>query len=232
MIATFATQNYWPHLYLLLLSYDFFNEGNAVVYLMGWKQDAVRKITETFPSNVYIQKNISIEEKKRVADDRRANSLVRKKPSLILETYNSFDASFLWIDADSIVTGDLSPLTDQLDKYDMMATYRPSYKEYAKFAVAVLGFGKNEKGKAVLKEYAYEAAVSKGYNNWYFDQISLYHVYKKIPEINLYRLSEREHSIKCSEGSLIISKREKMGHKEFIDILRSKGVRIGETYAL
>jgi len=227
MIVTFATENYVDYLSMLLSSFGFYNEDKAaIIYCMGWSTDMVKKAQIVYPEYKFIEKSITDSQKKRVSENRRCNKLVRIKPSLVKEVYDNTEEKFLWIDADSLVLKTIDPLLNILDKYDLICTHRSHYPKYARFAVAVLGFGRTDRGKKILDRYASVSKLHQGHKNWYFDQCALNDVVEEFPGLSLHALTGSEHNIHRNPNCIVLSNRMELGVKGLTNIMRNNNVPI------
>jgi len=227
MIVTFATENYKNYLLMLLDSYFYFNKNKrAEIFLVAWSDFESDKIRSKYSKAVF--HNISADEsvKNRVSRGKRVGDILKKKPQIILDVYKRTEEPFLWIDADSLVLSDLTPLLVKLqgEAVDLMCTHRENHsKEHAKFAVAVLGFGTHSSGEALLEEYVEETNCCEGVKGWFHEQLALQRVFARVKP-NLYPLSEKEHSIRRTKNTLIFSRRVNFEYNKMRELLKDRGV--------
>lgn len=101
-----------------------------------------------------------------------------------------------------------------------------------KFAVGVIAFGLSEDieqqeiNTNFIKSYLKHCDTTAGYNDWFYDQTSLYETYSEYEDhIKLYSLAENEHSINDTLETIIYSRR--LANKKTLrNILNSNNIKL------
>lgn len=236
MIVTFATENYSDYLLMLLDSYFYFNRNKkAKVYLIEWTKKSFSNISKQYPDVSFEDVKAGDVVRKKASKNKRSGEVLKIKPELIYNFYKETNEPFLWVDADSLILNDISPLLEKLsDKsIDLMCTHRPNHHlDHAKFAVAVLGFGNHKNGRKFLEEYVSSTRKCEGVKNWFHEQLSLYIAFSKSSP-KLYPLKESEHSIRKNENTIVFSRRIGFEYEKMKDLLIKKGVySLGKLHKL
>ena len=120
------------------------------------------------------------------------------------------DSAALWIDADSLVTGDLgiinSKITDQ--DYDVVCTRRKHRTlEHEIFALGVLGFSNSLVSREFTESFYNKMMTSGGVEGWFHDQLEFFRTFEE-KKPRHYSLRNFEHSLKGVKESIVYSRRE------------------------
>ncbi len=221
LVVTLATENYSNNVNYLLASIKNTNPNVIViVYYIGWKSVLLLQFKTCYPN--YYFREIKM-------DNYVKGDIIKLKVKLQLDIYLEFTYGFIWIDADSVVLANLDKLFNLIPNYTLSCYYRPDENYYMKFAVGCIIFGKcnNDKQKVNLEfinKYYENSLVTTGYNNWFYDQSSLFETYTEFKDkIKLYEFKENEHSINDTIDTIIYSRRTDNKHK-LSDILRMKKI--------
>jgi hypothetical protein len=200
MVVTLATEDYSKSMNYLLSSLKQTNPNlRVLVYYIGWRESLLEQFTS-------IYSNYQFEEIK--LDDYIKGDILKLKVKLQKDTYFKYRVPYLWIDADSVVLKNLNILFDQLKTHNLLCYYRPNEVTYMKFAVGVIGFGIDDKSARFLNAYSKQCTLTKGHNDWFYDQSALWEVYKTMEKaLKLYPLKEHEHSINDTHDTIIYSRR-------------------------
>jgi hypothetical protein len=86
----------------------------------------------------------------------------------MLSKFWSPERHLLWVDADTIIRGDISELEIFLDDHAACAVHTPEMGQpgtYAYWLISTVGVSKNPEGRAFLD--AWEAEQKRIYNEWY-----------------------------------------------------------------
>lgn len=224
MVVTLATENYANNLNYLLSSIRYTNPGVMVmVYCVRWRNVLLNQFKIAYPK--YHFEDYSFRENYVKGD------IIRLKVKIQKHVYTKFTNGYIWIDADSIVLGNLNKLFDLIPKYTLSCYHRPEENYYMSFAVGVIIFGKmndNNDGQKLnlefVNKYYENSVITEGFNGWFYDQTSLHDVYELYKDkIKMYPLSESEHSINDTLDTIIYSRRVDNKYK-LIEILRSRGI--------
>lgn len=220
MIVTLATENYTNNLNYLLSSIKHTNPSYLVlVYCVGWSNMLLNQFKICYPNYYFKEINIGNYVK---------GDIIRLKVKLQYETYIKYSFGFLWIDADSIVLKKLDILFNLMQTHTLVCYYRPEEQYHMKFAVGIIMFGKNvddnENNLNFIKTYYENSITTEGYNNWFYDQTSLYDTYMKFGDrCKLYELGENEHSINDTIDTIVFSRRTNNKNK-LMDLLKMKKI--------
>jgi len=218
MIITCATDNYSHYINLLFKSYRKSNPNKpAKCFCIGWDQSKLKDYRSKYPEYEFIYRWIPLKSRNNIGKAVRDGAILKIKTQLIEESwYNT--SKFLWIDADSIILKDISPILEKLDKYDFICTYRPRQKENAKFLASVMGFSsRSERFINDFSNYIEEKELK-----WFYDQLALWYSYtKNKKEIKLYALSNDEHSIHQNEDAIILDRRKNMPLERMIELVEN-----------
>lgn len=224
LVITLATDTYANSLNYLLISIKYTNPYQMViVYYIDWSDNLLNDFKKYYP-------NFYFEEIK--LGEYTKGDIIKLKVQVQKKAYFTYRLPFIWIDADSIVLKSLEPLFDKIDKYNLICYYRPEENYYMKFAVGVIGFGRSnnneiqELNEKIINSYYDNSLITEGYNNWFYDQTSLYDtylLYEKV--IQLYKLGEHEHSINDTPDTIIYSRRPN-NKIQISDILIHNGLNI------
>jgi hypothetical protein len=227
MIVSFSTENYRQWLCSLLASYKFSNpEGKAMIFCVGWHKEIIQSFEKHYPGYRFIDYPMSKQIAHDVRAGQRSGELLRLKPYLLMKTYEKVRPQpVLWVDADTLILKNIQPLLDVLksDKYDFMTMYRSAKKSaYERFNVTALGFCLTEAGHTFLKLYNKLTQVSKGYENWFQEQLSLYEAFDQSEvKPRLYMMSDLESSLEGNPDSIIVSRRNTVNIRK---IAKDKGI--------
>lgn len=203
MVVTLATENYSKSMNYLLSSLQHTNPGlRVLVYYVDWRESLLEQFTEAYP-------NYQFEEI--VMNKYTKGDILKLKVKLQHDTYFKYKIPYIWIDADSVVLKNMNTLFDKLMTHGLVCYHRPNEHDYMKFAVGVIGFGINKDkdnniNEEFLKAYYKQCSVTKGHNDWFYDQSALWETYTNT-KISLYQLKENEHSIKDTPNTIIYSRR-------------------------
>lgn len=220
MVVTLATENYTNNLNYLLSSIKHTNPSCLVlVYCVGWSNMLLNQFKICYPNYYFKEINIGNYVK---------GDIIRLKVKLQWETYNKYSFGYLWIDADSVVLKKLDKIFDLMDKYTLVCYYRPEENHHMKFAVGIIMFCKNimdnRNNVEFLERYYENSIVTEGYNDWFYDQTSLYDTYVEFGDrCKLYELGESEHSINDTVDTIVFSRRTNNKNK-LMDLLKSRGI--------
>jgi hypothetical protein len=206
-ILTLATEDYTKPLNYLLSSIRHSNPTLTVVaILVNCRDKLVQDFSDHYPRYRFINYKIS--------PDYRKGTILKLKVKFQRYFFKKYEKPFIWIDADSIVLKSLNKLLYNLWEYNMMVYTRfNDENDFMKFAVGVIGFGMGkdiEATKNLLDAYYDEVQVTKGVNNWFYDQTALWDVYQNIKQtLKLFELKETDHTLDCNNNSTIVSRRRK-----------------------
>ena len=224
LIVTLATEDYSNNMNYLLSSIKHTNPNQSVlVFYVGWRDELINEFIKYYPT--YHFEEIKLNNYKK--DD-----IIKLKVKLQHDIYFKFRLPFVWIDADSIVLRDLSPLFDKIKHNTLICYYRPNEPFYMKFAVGVIAFGlcddeeQQEINENFIKSYFEHCNTTLGHNDWFYDQTSLHETYNDYEDkIKLYCLSENEHSINDTTDTIVYSRR--LNNKKTLrDILSSFNIKL------
>lgn len=202
MIVTFASKNYAHYLDLLLKSYRKSNPGKkAKVYLIMTEEDFKQYKSDKFIEYHWIPAHESLNMTENSAGVIR--SILRLKTTLILIELLLHSDKFLWVDADSVILKDISPLLDKIGEYDFLCTHRP-WKDnpQQRLAAAVLAFSNKPHVIKFLAKSTLD--VWSHWEGWWSEQLHIYNNITK--QIKHYELSEKEHSIKNNHKAIIVAR--------------------------
>ena len=224
LIVTLATENYSNNLNYLLSSIKCTNPNvNVLVYCVGWRNFLLSQFKTIYPNYYFREYTL---------DNWVKGDIIKLKVKIQRDVYLEFDYNFVWIDADSIVLGNLDKLFKLIPNYGLICYYRPDNEYYMKFAVGVIAYGKskNEEIQKMNLEF-----INTYYNNslvvvqkdgWFGDQISLYETWVQFKDkIKLYELNENEHSINDTLNTIVYSRRIDNKHR-LHEILKMKNIII------
>lgn len=205
-ILTVATEDYANNLNLLLSSLKHTNpDKQVIVYCVEWRLSLIDSFKILYPKYIFIEYQMNTYNK---------SDIIKLKVKLQYEFYFKYQLPFLWIDADSIVIRNLDSLFDKIRHNTLICYYRPNENPHMKFAVAVIGFGRNpdyniqKLNDEFLQMYYEKSLTTEGHNDWFHDQTSLYETYDMYKDlIKLYKLGEHEHSINDTHNTMIYSRR-------------------------
>ena len=224
LVVTIATEDYSNNMNYLLGSLKHTNPNvMVIVYYIGWRDALIIDFKRNYPN--YYFEEIKYE-------NYTKSDIIKLKVKLQHDTYFKYKLQFIWIDADSIVLQNLNELFDKTKEYNLICYYRPNEEFYMKFAVGVIAFGLSNDPKIqklneeFIKKYYDKCQITEGYNDWFHDQTSLFETYQTYEHIiNLYALSEREHSINDTIETIIYSRR--LGNKISLkNILKTNNIDI------
>jgi glycosyltransferase involved in cell wall biosynthesis len=145
-IVTFATIDYSNMLSLLLNSIytqtrnrDINGGIITVVFCLNWKKQHRDLFMQRYKDTgvLFVPHNVPIRSK---------NDILKVKVNLIKDCYTKLNQDFIWVDADSIILKDLTPLYDifEQNRQQILVLQRPEAKtEYEKVALGVLGIAKH-----------------------------------------------------------------------------------------
>jgi len=206
LIITLATDTYANNVNYLLASIKNTNPNQMVIiYYINWSDLLLNNFKLHYPN--YYFEEIKL-------DEYTKGDIIKLKVQVQKKAYFIYKLPFIWIDADSIVLKSLDQLFDKLKQYNLICYYRPEENYYMKFAVGVIGFGRSadlklqQLNEKFITSYYDNSLITEGYNNWFYDQTSLYDtylIYEK--DINLYELKEHEHSINDTPDTIVYSRR-------------------------
>ena len=206
LVVTLATEDYSNNLNCLLSSIKHTNPTQSVlVYCVNWKS----RLVNDFKSNYQNYYFSEIKLKSYTKGD-----IIKLKVKLQHDIYFYHRLPFIWIDADSLVLRSLKPIFDKIKDNTFICYYRPDEPHYMKFAVAVISFGISDQpdeqkiNEEFLIKYYENSLKTSGYNDWFYDQTSLYETFVDYEdELKLYALSENEHSINDTINTIVYSRR-------------------------
>lgn len=212
-ILSCATEDYSNSISLLISSIQHTNKNiKIVIYCINWKDDLIKEFITNFPNVYFLYIHRKFNNK---------NDILKLKVELQYKFYETFNLNYLWIDSDSIVIKDLTPIFNSLINNHVCCRLR-LHKDlvHFKFAVGVIGFSKNYNITLDFLRFYYDKCqINKGFENWYSDQISLYETYKYFGDkIKYFNLSEKYHSINGTINTIIYSRRNSNKYTP-IDIL-------------
>ena len=203
-IVSCSTQDYSNSLSLLISSIHYTNKNvKIVIFCINWNIDLIKKFKEMFPYVNFIHIYRKINNK---------NDILKMKVEFQYKFFkNNKNLNWIWIDADSVVLKDITPIFNSLKNNHLCVRLRLSEKQIQlKFAVGVIGFSNYDRNIVLkfLTHYYNKCKNEKGYNNWYSDQISLYETYKYFNnKIKYFNLSEKYHSINGTLNTIVYSRR-------------------------
>lgn len=205
-VLTVATEDYANNLNLLLSSLKHTNpDKQVIIYCVEWRLALIDSFRLAYPKYIFIEYQMNTYNK---------SDIIRLKVKLQYEFYFKYQIPFLWIDADSVVMRNLDSLFDKVRHNTLVCYYRPNENPHMKFAVAVIGFGRNPNyeiqrlNEEFLKMYYEKSLTTEGHNDWFHDQLSLYETYDLYKDlIKLYKLGEHEHSINDTQNTIVYSRR-------------------------
>lgn len=217
MIITLATEDYSNNLNYLLSSLKYTNPKLLVtIYCVNWRESLTEQFKTHYPN--YYFKDMKLKSYTK-------GDIIKLKVKVQHEEYMQNMIPFIWIDADSIVLKDITPLFNQLNEHTFICYHRPEEKEHMKFAVGVIGYGVSDKEDdqemniKFIDEYSKSCETTNGYKGWFYDQMSLYETFEKYKDqIKLYDLNEHEHSIRDTPNTIVYSRRlgNKVGLKNIL----------------
>lgn len=217
MVLTLATEDYSNNLNYLLSSLKKTNPDKMViVYCVQWRESLINQFKVHYPNYYFDVIDM---------DNYVKGDIIRLKVELQYKAYFKYKIPFVWIDADSIALKNLNPLFDKIKKHTLICYYRPEEKFYMKFAVGVIAFGmsnnneEQELNEEFLEKYYENCKTTSGYNNWFYDQSSLFETYTEYEKkIKLYGLDDSEHSINDTPNTIVYSRRllNKKGLKDLL----------------
>ena len=212
IIITGGTKNYEKNINVLLSSLVHNNhEYNCIVYCFNWDERLIDKF-----KNIYDAKFIKVDCPPKMNLDVR--NKIRSPEALKIKIkciYNAYlyaenHSGVLWIDADSIITKDLTPLTKILSSgnFDVLCTRRKHRKEnHLIFALGVLGLSKTSSASRFIIKLYENIQNSEGVENWFHDQLEFYNTFIALNP-RIYPLNKHEHTLKGFVNSIIYSRRE------------------------
>lgn len=222
-IITLATEDYSNNLNYLLSSIKYTNPKLLViVYCINWRVSLIDQFKSHYPNYHFKEKKIKSYTK---------GDIIKLKVKIQHDEYMENMVPFIWIDADSIVLKNITPLFNKLNDHTFICYHRPEEKEYMKFAVGVIGYGVSDKddeqeiNTEFVEEYSKSCETTSGYKKWFHDQLSLYETFEKYKDqIKLYELNEHEHSIKDTHDTIVYSRRlgNKFGLKNILSTNKIK----------
>ena len=222
LVVTLATENYSNNLNYLLSSIKNTNPNQMVlIYYVGWKDTLLNDFKNAYPD--YNFKEYELQNYIRA-------DIIKLKVKLQHQIYFEYKVPFIWIDADSIVLKDLSPIYNKIADNTLICYYRPKEAHYMKFAVGVIAFGLSDNKEAqdinesFITKYYENSKKTKGHTNWFYDQTSLYETYNE-HHIKLYPLNETEHSINDNINTIVYSRRNK-NKRQLKDILQINNIHV------
>ena len=226
MVVTLATEDYSNNLNYLLCSLVSTNpELMVLIYYVGWREKLVSDFKNIYPFYSFEEYTL---------DNYTKGDVIKLKVELQYLTYSKLKIPFIWIDADAIVLKPLDDLFAKINQYNLICYHRPYENDHMKFAVGVISFGlfnnaeEQKINEIFLEKYYQNSKITKGVNNWFYDQTSLYETFIEFKEtIKLYELSENEHSIKDTIDTTIYSRRI-INKQSLSEILRHKKIHIPE----
>lgn len=169
-------------------------------YLMGWDKKMFDDWVTKYPYCTFI--NLP-------SDD----IPVRTFQKLLIIFYEILNNSFLFIDADTLVLKDISPLLEKLNSCDFLCTTRQGCDDKKKLYAGVMGFSKNKNCLSyILNTLSINWMSDKKFEKW-GEQLALYLGLKKSKDINVYSFTEDEHSIQKNVNAIILSSKN-MGRGE------------------
>ena len=231
IIITGGTKNYAKNINVLLSSLVHNNhECNCIVYCFNWDERLIDKF-----KNIYDAKFIKVDCPSKMDLDVR--NKIRSPEALKIKIkciYNAYlyaedHSGVLWIDADSIITRDLTPLVNILSsgKYDVLCTRRKHRKEHHLiFALGVFGLSKTQTATRFIIKLHDNMKDSEGVENWFHDQLEFYNAFISTNP-NIYPLNKYEHSLKGFMDSMIYSRRETV-EKSPLDVAKYHKIPIKE----
>ncbi len=212
IIITGGTENYAGSLNVLLSSITHTNPEVACnAYCFGWRDSLVQEFEEKHEVN-FNRVDISEELGGSVKNNVRSGEALKMKISSILDSavHQGNHGGVLWIDADSVVTGDISKILLKLksDSVDVMCTRRKHRSEpHLNFALGVIGISNSLLGNRFIFDLNESMKNSLGIDGWFHDQLEFYNSFSRIlPRIHSF--TKEEHTLKGYRNSLIYSRRE------------------------
>jgi len=207
-IVTCATANYVDKLVLLLSSARSTNPTCHIrIHCPGWTPELLQAARTAYPVYEFIPEAAPQDTASTVDHNKRSGDVLRYKPQWLHNMYTQVHGPVLWVDADTLLLRPLKPLIARVDvNGDYGVTHRPSAREFAKFAVAVLYFTRKPAAQRLLQEYVTLTLSNVGKGGWYHDQLALYEATQKFPA-RLVPLAEREHSIQGNLHTILLSRR-------------------------
>jgi len=217
LVLTLATENYSNNINYLLASLRHTNPNQLVIiYYIGWREQLIYEFKNHYPK--YYFEEIKLK-------DYVKGDIIKLKVKTQHNAYFKYKLPFVWIDADSVVLKPLTSIFDKIVNNTLICYYRPEEEFYMKFAVGVIAFGLSNDpdiqtlNEEFLNKYYQNMNITKGYNDWFYDQSSLYETYNEYKnKIKLYSLVEKEHSINDTRDTIIYSRRQ-MNKKTLRDML-------------
>lgn len=236
---TFATENYLMYIDLLIESFlknlSCLN-SNLTIFCMGFQPGTFNNQLEKykhFPQIEFIFRQVPIQVINDLKNKNRSGYILQLKAQLMYDIcMNNPNEQFYWIDADSIIIGDITPLSNILINYDMACTFRQKQKKHGKFLASLIGFAPTDKSMKYLKKVS--ERVSEEFSNdincknWFYDQIAMYDAYMDIHP-KLYKLKDSQHSIHENINSIVLDRRSNMTFEKMTELVK-KNENSKETY--
>jgi len=212
IIITGGTENYAKNINVLLSSLEHNNPKlNCIVYCFNWDELLINKFRNIYDVN-FIKVVCKDELDLDVKNNTRSPEALKIKIQCIFDTYLYAEdhSGILWIDADSVITRDLTPMLNILSsgKYDVLCTRRKHRKApHLIFALGVFGLSRTQNATRFIIKLCDNVKNSEGVGNWFHDQLEFYNAFISINP-NIYPLTKYEHSLKGFLDSMIYSRRE------------------------
>ena len=198
------------------------NESKLFVYCMGFNPETFKNLVSNEQIN-FIYRQVPSQVMKDLSNKKRSGYILQLKAQLIYEIHMNTSECFYWIDADSIIIGNIEPLTKILNDYDFSCTFRKNQKKHGKFLASLMGFSSTQKTTKFLKRFS--ERVSEAFSNdiekkhWFYDQIALYDAYMEIHP-KLYKLKDSQHSIHRNLDTIVLDRRDNMKIEEMKEIVK------------
>ena len=212
IIITGGTENYAGSLNILISSITHTNPDTVCsVYCFGWRDSLIEEFQRKHEVN-FKRVDISEELAESVKNNLRSGEALKMKISSILDSaiHRGNHGGVLWIDADSVITGDISKILMKLKSgsVDVMCTRRKHRTEsHLNFALGVIGIANSLLGNRFIFDLNESMKSSEGVDGWFHDQLEFYNSFSRVmPRIHSF--TKEEHTLKGYRNSLIYSRRE------------------------
>ena len=209
-VLTGCTRNYSGSLNVLLSSLNYSNpDVQCRVFCFGWEGDLIDSFRAKHNAD-FLYVSVSDETKNNVSNNVRCGDALRLKVKCINDYTINGESAVLWIDADSLVTGDLTTISSKIfsEGYDVICTMRKHRKlPHEVFALGVLGFSGSEESIQFLSDFYERVKITAGVDGWFHDQLEFYRVFSE-RRPKFYSLRKNEHTMKGVLDSIIYSRRE------------------------
>jgi len=179
------------------------------VYCFGWEKSLIDSFRNEHDVD-FCYVSVTDQVKLDVRENVRSGEALKLKVKCINDFLFERSSAALWIDADSLVSGDLEGVSSKIvtQGFDVICTRRKHRKlHHEAFALGVLGFSNTEISREFMGDFNERVSCSEGVEGWFQDQLEFYRVFVE-RKPRFYSLRRHEHTLKGVTESTIYSRRE------------------------